>query len=81
MKTLHMLSERDSNTGTQRLRFALSVGKVDHQAEVKETVSNILDAELPGPYTPELFSRKTEAVYQHIYDSYYGEGKSIYTEN
>ena len=25
--------------------------------------------------------QKTEAVYQHIYDSYYGEGKSIYTEN
>ena len=22
-----------------------------------------------------------ESVYQHIYGSYYGEGKSIYTEN
>ena len=30
---------------------------------------------------PELFGQKTEAVYQHIYDSYYGEGKSIYTQN
>ena len=51
------------------------------KAEVKETVSNILDDELPQPYTPELFSQKSEAVYQHIYDSYYGEGKSIYTQN
>ena len=51
------------------------------KAEVKETVSNILDDELPLPYTPELFNRKSEAVYQHIYDSYYGEGKSIYTQN
>ena len=50
-------------------------------AEVKETVSNILDDELPAPYTPELFGQKSEAVYQHIYDSYYGEGKSIYAEN
>ena len=51
------------------------------KAEVKETVSNILDDELPQPYTPELFNQKSEVVYQHIYDSYYGEGKSIYTQN
>ena len=50
-------------------------------AEVRETVSNILDDELPRPYTPELFGQKSEAVYQHIYDSYYGEGRSIYTES
>ena len=50
-------------------------------AEVRETVSNILDDELPQPYTPELFGQKSEAVYQHIYDCYYGEGKSIYAEN
>ena len=55
--------------------------RTQSKAEVKETVSNILDDELPHPYTPELFSQKSEAVYQHIYDSYYGEGKSIYTQN
>ena len=51
------------------------------RAQVRLTVENILDDELPQPYTPELFNRKSEAVYQHIYDAYYGEGKSIYTEN
>ena len=55
--------------------------RTQSRAEVKETVGNILDAGLPQPYTYELFSQKSEAVYQHIYDSYYGEGKSIYTEN
>ena len=55
--------------------------RTQSKAEVKETVDNILDNGLPHPYTPELFSQKTEAVYQHIYDSYYGEGKSIYTQN
>ena len=50
-------------------------------AEVRETVENILDTGLPQPYTYELFGQKSEAVYQHIYDSYYGEGKSIYTES
>ncbi len=51
------------------------------RAQVRLTVENILDDELPQPYTPELFNQKSEAVYQHIYDAYYGEGKSIYTEN
>ena len=55
--------------------------RTQSKAEVKETVSNILDDGLPQPYTPELFNQKSEAVYQHIYDAYYGEGKSIYTEN
>ena len=55
--------------------------RTQSKAEVKETVSNILDNGLPQPYTYELFNQKSEAVYQHIYDSYYGEEKSIYTEN
>ena len=40
-----------------------------------------ITGELPQPYTPELFNQKSEAIYQHIYDSYYGEGKSVYTQN
>ncbi len=51
------------------------------RAQVRLAVENILDKGLPQPYTPELFNQKSEAVYQHIYDSYYGEGKSIYTQN
>jgi type I restriction enzyme, R subunit len=33
---------------------------------------------LPPVYTPELYQLKCEAVYQHMYDSYYGEGRSAY---
>ena len=55
--------------------------RTQSKAEVKEAVGNILDDELPQPYTPELFGQKSEAVYQHIYDSYYGDGKSIYTKS
>ena len=51
------------------------------RAQVRLAVENILDKGLPQPYTPELFNQKSEAIYQHIYDSYYGEGKSIYTQN
>ena len=45
------------------------------RAEVRLTVEKTLDDELPEPYTPALFNQKCEAVYQHIYDSYYGAGK------
>ena len=51
------------------------------RAQVRLAVGNILDKGLPQPYTHELFNQKSEAIYQHIYDSYYGEGKSIYTQN
>lgn len=51
------------------------------RAQVKLAIQQILDPELPDTYTVELFDQKCEAIYQHIYDSYYGEGKSIYTEN
>lgn len=30
-------------------------------------------------YTPEIYRKKTDAVFQHVYDCYYGAGKSVYT--
>ena len=51
------------------------------RAQVRVTVGNVLGQGLPDEcYTPTLFSQKLEKVYLHIYDSYYGEGESIYTE-
>ena len=49
-------------------------------AQVRTAIDEMLDQQLPQkPYTDALFLRKSEAVYRHIYDSYYGDGKSIYT--
>ena len=47
------------------------------RADVYTTVKTILD-ELPRAYTPELYQQKCDTVYQHVYDSYQGEGQSIY---
>tara|TARA_R110002111_G_scaffold18931_1_gene46157 strand:- start:5375 stop:8587 length:3213 start_codon:yes stop_codon:yes gene_type:complete len=47
------------------------------RADVYTTVKTILD-ELPRAYTPELYQQKCDTVYQHIFDSYQGEGRSIY---
>ena len=49
------------------------------RAEVRVTIEKLLDHGLPKAYTPELFEKKTTAVFQHIYDAYYGAGRSVYT--
>jgi type I restriction enzyme R subunit len=48
------------------------------RAEVRVTIEKLLDQGLPRAYTPELFEQKTTAVFQHIYDAYYGAGRSVY---
>lgn len=50
------------------------------RAEVQITIEDMLWKGLPEPsYTPEIKQEKSSLVYQHIYDSYYGVGQSIYT--
>jgi type I restriction enzyme, R subunit len=48
------------------------------RAEVRVTIEKVLDQGLPGIYAPELFEQKTTAVFQHVYDAYYGAGRSAY---
>ncbi len=50
------------------------------RADVYTTVKNVLD-QLPRAYTPELYQQKCDTVYQHVYDSYQGEGRSVYSLN
>jgi type I restriction enzyme R subunit len=48
------------------------------RAQVRVTIETVLDQGLPEAYTAELYQKKAEMVFQHIYDSYYGAGKSVY---
>ena len=34
---------------------------------------------LPEAFTPELYQQKCDTIYQHVYDSYYGMGRSLYS--
>lgn len=43
------------------------------------TVEEKLD-DLPDAFNEDIYRIKVEAVYQHVYDSYYGQGKGIYAE-
>ncbi|HQB13967.1 MAG TPA: DUF3387 domain-containing protein [Syntrophales bacterium] len=80
-------ADREKVKATDReLLAALKAGKLvldwrkrqQARAEVRVTIEKLLDKGLPRAYTPELFEQKTAAVFQHVYDAYYGAGRSIY---
>jgi type I restriction enzyme R subunit len=50
------------------------------RAMVLTTIKDILD-ELPRAYSKELYEQKCETVYQHFYEAYMGQGKSVYAVN
>jgi type I restriction enzyme R subunit len=47
------------------------------RAAVRYTIETVLD-ELPRTYTPELYQTKCNVVYQHVFDSYTGQGGGLY---
>ena len=48
------------------------------RAAMRLSIEEMLDR-LPQRYTPELYRQKCELVYQHVCDSYYGSGRSVYS--
>jgi len=50
------------------------------RADVLLTIQTILDEGLPESYTRVMFGEKCNCVYQHIYDSYFGQKMSIYQQ-
>jgi type I restriction enzyme R subunit len=47
------------------------------RAAVRLTIEETLDR-LPEKFAPEIYQSKCDVVYQHVYDSYYGQGRSVY---
>ncbi len=41
-------------------------------------IEDALDDGLPRVYSKELYATKCTAVFEHVYESYQGEGKSVY---
>ena len=48
------------------------------RADVMVTIKNLLYKLLPESYGTDIYNQKCQILYRHIYDSYFGEGKSIY---
>jgi type I restriction enzyme R subunit len=53
--------------------------KQQTRASVKLCIEETLD-HLPTAYSAQLYQEKVGRVYEHIYESYWGEGRSIYSE-
>jgi len=47
------------------------------RAAVRLAIEETLD-QLPESYSAEIYEQKCEQVYQHVYDSYQGQGRSVY---
>jgi type I restriction enzyme, R subunit len=67
----------------ERLKELLVIGwrqRVGSRARVRLAIEDALDDGLPRAYSKELFQTKCSAVFEHVYESYQGEGKSVYSE-
>jgi type I restriction enzyme R subunit len=52
------------------------------RAAVLVAIEDVFDRVLPDPpFTADVYRQKCELVYQHVYDSYFGEGRSVYTQD
>jgi type I restriction enzyme R subunit len=66
----------------ERLRQLLVLGwrqRVSSRARVRLAIEDALDEGLPRAYSKDLYETKCTAVFEHVYESYQGEGKSVYT--
>ena len=54
--------------------------KQQARAAVQVAIRDIMEG-LPACYTKEIYERKRTVVYEHVYESYYGPGQSIYAKS
>ncbi len=72
-KVAHMLLEK--------LHKLLVLGwrqKIATRARVKIEIENALDEGLPRAYSKEIYESKCSAIFDHVYQSYQGDGQNIY---
>ena len=52
---------------------------VQHRAQVRLAIEDELD-QLPGSYGKEMYQHKCSDVFEHVYESYVGDGKSVFVD-
>ena len=65
----------------ERLNAVLVLGwrqKTQARAKVKIAIEDTLDDGLPRAYTKELYNAKCNVLFEHVYESYFGDGGSVY---
>ncbi len=54
--------------------------KMQARAKVLGAIKDTLDEELPPPYSKDVYEKKVAAVFEHVFESYQGEGASVFNE-
>jgi type I restriction enzyme R subunit len=66
----------------ERLNALLVLGwrqKIQSRARVRIAIEDTLDEGLPRVYTKELFAKKSDVLFEHVYEAYFGDGASVYS--
>ena len=67
----------------KKLRGLLVIGwrqRVTSRAKVRMAIEDVLDQGLPVPYGKDEYEIKCSAVFEHVYESYQGDGKSVFSD-
>jgi type I restriction enzyme R subunit len=54
--------------------------RASSRAQVRLAIEDTLDDGLPRAYTKELFESKSRVLFEHVYESYWGDGGSVYSD-
>jgi type I restriction enzyme R subunit len=55
--------------------------KAAARSQLKLAIEDVLDSGLPRAYTPEVFSSKCAALFEHVYESYPEASSGVYARN
>jgi len=65
----------------ERLHALLVLGwrqKLQSRARVRIAIEDTLDEGLPRAYSKDLYKGKCDALFEHVYESYFGDGGSVF---
>jgi type I restriction enzyme R subunit len=54
--------------------------KVQARAKVRLAIEDTLDEGLPRAYTKELYAKKSDVLFEHVYEAYQGDGASVFMD-
>ena len=52
--------------------------KIQSRAKVRITIEDALGEGLPDAYTDDVYKKKSDALFEHVYEAYQGEGRSVF---
>jgi len=67
----------------EKIRDLLVIGwrqRVTSRARVRLAIEDVLDEGLPKPYGTEDYEKKCSSIFEHVYESYQGDGRSVFSE-